>query len=1225
MNEPINNELDNLLSQWHQENRAAAERGRDAIMTQVAGNAPRGRVRPDGLRGQRPAQSRRMFFGTGALAAALFVIVAMLAVLALPTPRNTALAQVVQVPEGGRLEAITTEGELLGPCPLKHTAVDAEVSGPFIRVRLKQQFHNAYAQKIEAVYTFPMSHRGAVDSMIMTITDPEGGERVVIGEVKERGLAREIYENAKASGYVASLLEQERANIFTQSVANIEPGSTVEIDIAYVEVLEARDGEYAFEFPTVVGPRYIPGTPQLSSESMPADAVVRPGVVLRGPAEFSLADLNGVSSQENWSPAQIQAVLGQVVPVRTPEWSNNLGMIPFVLGFNVKYPNDSQEIGYLYGNGYGVIYGSVNGAFNERWFVWRRLQSDGTGDGFSPNTDQVPDASKITPMPVKPPTRAGHDISITVNLDTGGVPITSLEAPLHDVDRTDENGVVQIALKDQKTIPNRDFVLRWRLQDDRIEESIFTHVIPNNQNTLEGIQSSGGYLSMVLAPPARVEDNTVRSRELIFVLDTSGSMRGFPIEKSKQVALKAISEMRPGDTFNVITFAGKTAILWPEPRPASEANRVEAMSFISKLQGGGGTEMMDAINAALVQTVQASSRLSLEQLADLPADGRSVVIEVSPGAVVDEDGKQWLVVRDDLRLPMNLGVVLPFSRNETRDFLMQGSWRTENGLRMLDVTSARYVDDPSLAPLRIAMFFTDGYVGNDQGIIQAIRDNARTTRVFGLGIGNSINRWLLDEMSNAGRGEVEYVLLDDDADEAVERLARRIKTPVLTDIEVSIDGIEVTDILPRNREGLLPDLYDEQPISFFARFTPPDTGATKGVVTITGNTGQGRYERSIEVEFPAAAADNSVIPTLWARAKVDQVLAPHLLAVERNTLATNVKSEVVRLGETYSIMTPYTSFVAVEKSRITIAGRPVLVNVPIELPSGTSWEGFFGTECPQVVLDAETRLRAQAGRPIVVEASTESIEMEFEIEKAMAPDSPAAGTPMQLDSRAGSGSTNWYAAPPPPAGPATYGRSVKGKAPASATRGRSQGGRRSPSSAAGGFGGGGGGRAAVDSNISGQTIARDTGVTESSQDESRALGEATEKVPVETPVKEEAASEQSVSEAGLEEIDLDRIWRTLDRSLLLLALGAEPKDIKALPNKGVDGKPFVFEGTVEVTVLWDSSCDEAEARKAMATAGLSIEGEAASGSVVVGRIDIAKLLKLAQATCVRRIVPTATR
>lgn len=132
---------------------------------------------------------------------------------------------------------------------------------------------------------------------------------------------------------------------------------------------------------------------------------------------------------------------------------------------------------------------------------------------------------------------------------------------------------------------------------------------------------------------------------------------------------------------------------------------------------------------------------------------------------------------------------------------------------------------------------------------------------------------------------------------------------------------------------------------------------------------------------------------------------------------------------------------------------------------------------------------------------------------------------------------------------------------------------------------------------------------------------ATESSAVDTINAEQPRDDLATSES----IDLDRIWRTLDRSLLMLALGAKPQEIKALPKKGVDGRSFIFEGTVEVTVLWDSGCDESEARAAMAAAGLSIQGAAEVGSIVVGRIDITKLLTLAQTTCVRRIVPTSAR
>ena len=128
----------------------------------------------------------------------------------------------------------------------------------------------------------------------------------------------------------------------------------------------------------------------------------------------------------------------------------------------------------------------------------------------------------------------------------------------------------------------------------------------------------------VLAPPARVVPEEVRPRELVFILDTSGSMSWFPIEKSKAVVQKAIDAMRPNDTFNVITFAGRTQVLWPEPRTASEENRTAAQRFIDGLEGGGGTEMMAAIEAALRQ--DGGSLPGPVELANQPADGRMVSI-----------------------------------------------------------------------------------------------------------------------------------------------------------------------------------------------------------------------------------------------------------------------------------------------------------------------------------------------------------------------------------------------------------------------------------------------------------------------------------------------------------------------------------------------------------------------------------------------------------------------
>src|SRR4029077_9267635 len=161
----------------------------------------------------------------------------------------------------GTLMSIRPDGQIGGLCPLVHTDVKAEISGPLARVTVEQQFQNSFEQKIEAVYAFPLPADAAVDDMTMHI-----GDRVVRGKIKPKEEARAIYEAAKQAGHLAGLLDQERPNIFTQAVANIRPGESVKIIIRYVETVKYEDGNYAFSFPMVVGPRYNPrGTPNTAN------------------------------------------------------------------------------------------------------------------------------------------------------------------------------------------------------------------------------------------------------------------------------------------------------------------------------------------------------------------------------------------------------------------------------------------------------------------------------------------------------------------------------------------------------------------------------------------------------------------------------------------------------------------------------------------------------------------------------------------------------------------------------------------------------------------------------------------------------------------------------------------------------------------------------------------------------------------------------------------------
>lgn len=167
--------------------------------------------------------------------------------------------QAVPVPVGedtpgcGAMLAKLPKKEKEIPLPLKHTDVKGQISGYIATVDVTQQFHNPYDQKIEAVYVFPLPQNAAINEFIMTI-----GERRIRGIIRERKEAEEIYRQAKSQGYVASLLTQERPNIFTQKVANIEPGKKIDVNIKYFNTLAYVDGWYEFVFPMVVGPRFNP-------------------------------------------------------------------------------------------------------------------------------------------------------------------------------------------------------------------------------------------------------------------------------------------------------------------------------------------------------------------------------------------------------------------------------------------------------------------------------------------------------------------------------------------------------------------------------------------------------------------------------------------------------------------------------------------------------------------------------------------------------------------------------------------------------------------------------------------------------------------------------------------------------------------------------------------------------------------------------------------------------
>jgi Ca-activated chloride channel family protein len=608
----------------------------------------------------------------------------------------------------GSLVVLDSSGKPKSICPLKHTDVKAEISGFLSRVVVTQEFENSFKDKIEAVYTFPLPQNAAVDDMTMIV-----GGRTVRGKILPREEAQAVYEAARSGGQVASLLDQQRPNIFTQSVANILPGEQIKITISYVETLKYEDGAYEFVFPMVVGPRYVPG----------------------------------------------------------------------------------QATGLKQGN------------------------------GFAAETDQVPDASRITPKSLPDGLRAGHDLSLDITLDAG-VLIDGLSSKTHavDIERSSSRSA-HVRLKDSATIPNKDFILRYDVAGRAIQDALLTHR-----------SEKGGFFTMILQPPDRVTAEDVTPKELIFVLDTSGSMNGFPIEKAKETMRLALDNLYPSDTFNLITFAGDTHILFPQPVTATKENLQKAQAFLLSRSGSGGTEMMTAIKAALD-----------------PSDQQGHV--------------------------------------------------------------------------RIVCFLTDAYVGNDMAIIDEVQKHTNA-RVFAFGIGGSVNRFLLDKMTEYGRGEVEYVGLNDDGSAAARRFYERVRNPLLTDISIDWNGLPVADVYPQR----IPDLFGAKPVILTGRFT----SAGRGTIRLKGKMAGNDFVREIPVELPETMALHDVLASLWARQRIDNLMGQDFARLQQGNMRPDLKETITQLGLEFRLMTQFTSFVAVEEMVVTDGGQPRRIDVPVEVPEGVN-------------------------------------------------------------------------------------------------------------------------------------------------------------------------------------------------------------------------------------------------------------------------------------------------
>ncbi len=359
--------------------------------------------------------------------------------------------------------------------PTVETEVAITVTGMVARTRVTQSFHNPGDGFVEGVYVFPLPESAAVDHLEMRI-----GSRVIVGEIREKEAARKAYEQAKSEGRKAALVEQQRPNLFTNSVAQIGPNEMVRVTIEYQQTLGYESGVYRLRFPLAVTPRYVP---------------------MKAPVEAL--------------PEEPKAREASDAPLVQPA---------FVSG--------------------------------------------GGGELVNP-------------------------VDIAVSID-GGVALGQVSSSYHEtrIERTDADHVLISLARDQEEA-DHDFELTWSLAPAAAPRAaLFT------ENT-----AGRAYALLMVVPPA--PDATEKAafesvpREMVLIVDTSGSMQGASLEQAKAAVGEALDRLTARDRFNIVEFNSVTRPMWPQALPATADNVRAAREWVAQLKADGGTEMAPALAFAL--------------------------------------------------------------------------------------------------------------------------------------------------------------------------------------------------------------------------------------------------------------------------------------------------------------------------------------------------------------------------------------------------------------------------------------------------------------------------------------------------------------------------------------------------------------------------------------------------------------------------------------------------
>eukprot|EP00927_Polykrikos_kofoidii_P036027 TRINITY_DN30474_c0_g1_i1.p1 TRINITY_DN30474_c0_g1~~TRINITY_DN30474_c0_g1_i1.p1 ORF type:complete len:672 (+),score=91.97 TRINITY_DN30474_c0_g1_i1:69-2084(+) len=370
-----------------------------------------------------------------------------------------------------------------------------------------------------------------------------------------------------------------------------------------------------------------------------------------------------------------------------------------------------------------------------------------------------------------------------------------------------ELGVTESSLATRATLSGKeaDMIVKFWFTEKRVSAQLLVSKIGSER-----------YFSLGIQPPQRrlLQSSQISKREYLFILDTSGSMTGYPIDLSKRLMKKLLREnVRPGDFLNIMCFAGGSAVFSDQRNvEATSASVGEAETWLDQnMKAGGSTELLPALRRAFS---------------------------------------------------------LPRSN--------------------LDAS-------------RTIVIMTDGYVSVEREAFDIVRRNLGTGNVFVFGIGQSVNRYIIDGLARVGYGEPFVVMNETEGDVVVGQFQRYIDTPVLTGLDLKFENGTFS---PREQEPPnLPDVFASRPIQVVGKWE----GEQSGSLRLRGRLGDGEIWEYVADFAQLEAIAVPAVRLLWARARI-AVLGDYAAVGDQNERA------ITELGLSYSLMTEYTSFVAVDSN-----------------------------------------------------------------------------------------------------------------------------------------------------------------------------------------------------------------------------------------------------------------------------------------------------------------------